>query len=567
MKDFDLIIKNGLVFDGLGSEPTQCDIAITDGVIQAIGRDLGQAEQCIDAAGLAVTPGFIDVHTHYDGHVTWENYLEPSSFHGVTTAVIGNCGVGFAPCKASDRDTLIKLMDGVEDIPYPVLSAGLPWTWESYPDYLQFLEGRQFDMDVAGYMPHAALRVFVMGERAANCEVATPADIDEMCRLLGNALDAGAAGLATSRTLFHRSSDGKPIPTLDASNDELLALARVLKEKNKGIFQIVEDVHLPGKDVNFLREVAETAGRPLTFSMGTANEGPHLWPTLLEQIEQANNDGINIKGQVMPRAIGMMLGLELTLNPFYTTEGYREVAHLPIEERIVALRDPQRKTRILAEPLDPDPALVLGRMVRNFDYIFVLGENPDYEQPWEQSIAGRAKAQGISPEELAYDLLVTGDKGQVLYLAMANFAEGNLDSVGTLLAHKDIIPGLGDGGAHAATICDGSYSTYLLTHWGRDRTKAKMPMHYLVQQLTSAPAKLMGFSDRGAIAKGMKADLNLIDFNHLKVLAPEIRHDLPENGLRLIQGSEGYVATIVNGVVVRRNGEATGMLPGRLVRC
>lgn len=567
MNDFDLIIKNGLVFDGLGSEPTQCDIAITDGVIQAIGHDLGQAEDSIDAAGLAVTPGFVDVHTHYDGHVTWENYLEPSSFHGVTTAVIGNCGVGFAPCKASDRDTLIKLMDGVEDIPYPVLSAGLPWTWESYPDYLQFLEARQFDMDVAGYMPHAALRVFVMGERAAICEVATSADIEEMCRLLGDALDAGAAGLATSRTLFHRSSDGKPIPTLDASNDELLALARVLKEKNKGIFQIVEDVHLPGKDVNFLREVAKTANRPLTFSMGTANEGPHLWPTLLEQIEQANNEGVNIKGQVMPRAIGMMLGIELTLNPFYTTEGYREVAHLPIEERIVALRDPQRKAKILAEPLDPDPALVLGRMVRNFDYIFVLGEDPDYEQPWEQSIAGRAKAQGLSPEEVAYDLLVTGDKGQVLYLAMANFAEGNLDSVGKLLAHKDVIPGLGDGGAHAATICDGSYSTYLLTHWGRDRSKDTMQLPYLVQQLTSAPAKLMGFRDRGAIAKGMKADINLIDFKNLKVLAPEIRHDLPENGLRLIQRSEGYIATIVNGVVVRRNGEATGKLPGRLVRC
>lgn len=567
MNDFDLIIKNGLVYDGLGSEPTQCDIAITGGVIQAIGHDLGLAEDSIDAAGIAVTPGFVDVHTHYDGHVTWENHLEPSSFHGVTTAVIGNCGVGFAPCKASDRDTLIKLMDGVEDIPYPVLSAGLPWTWESYPDYLQFLEGRQFDMDVAGYMPHAALRVFVMGERAANCEVVTPTDIEEMCRLLGDALDAGAAGLATSRTLFHRSSDGKPIPTLDASNDELLALARVLKEKNKGIFQIVEDVHLPGKDVNFLREIAKTANRPLTFSMGTANEGPHLWPTLLEQIEQANNEGINIKGQVMPRAIGMMLGIELTLNPFYTTEGYREVSHLPIEERIVALKDPQRRAKILAEPLDPDPALVLGRMVRNFDYIFVLGEEPDYEQPWEQSIAGRAKAQGLSPEEVAYDLLVSGDKGQVLYLAMANFAEGNLDSVGKLLAHKDVIPGLGDGGAHAATICDGSYSTYLLTHWGRNRSKDTMPLPYLVQQLTSAPAKLMGFRDRGAIAKGMKADINLIDFKNLKVLAPEIRHDLPENGLRLIQRSEGYIATIVNGVVVRRNGEATGKLPGRLVRC
>ena len=566
MSSYDLVIRGGTVMDGSGSEGRVCDVAVKGGLVAAVGDNLAAGREEIDASGLLVTPGFVDVHTHYDGHVTWESRLKPSSCHGVTTAIIGNCGVGFAPCREADHDALIRLMDGVEDIPYPVLAEGLPWTWESFPEYLDLIASREYDMDVGGYLPHAALRVYVMGERGADREPATEEDIQRMCALLEEALDAGAMGIATSRTLFHRSSDGKPIPTLEATNEELLTLAKTLKRKGKGVFQIVEDIHLPGKDVSVLRQLAEAAGRPLTFSIGTGNTGPHIWPQLLKDLESANAAGITIKGQVMPRAIGMMLGVELTLNPFYTTVGYREVADLPLAERLQALRDPERRARIIAEPMDPDPALVLGRMVRDFDHIFLLGDPPNYEQPWELSIAGRAKAQGVSPEELAYDLMVQGERGMVLYLAMANYADGSLDAVGEILRHPDVLPGLGDGGAHAATICDGSYSTFALSYWGRDRDHGRMALPDLVHRLSRATALTMGLEDRGLLAPGYKADINVIDFDRLALHVPEITYDLPGGGRRLVQRAEGYVATLVSGVPVYRNGEATGALPGKLVR-
>ncbi|HBM82028.1 MAG TPA: amidohydrolase [Halieaceae bacterium] len=566
MSDYDLVIRGGTVLDGSGGEARQADVAVNNGVIAALGSALGPGREEIDARGMLVTPGFVDVHTHYDGHVTWENRLKPSSCHGVTTAIMGNCGVGFAPCRAQDHDTLIRLMDGVEDIPFPVLAEGLPWTWESFPEYLNVLAGRDYDMDVGGYLPHAALRVYVMGERGARREPATKDDIQRMCALLEEALDAGAMGIGTSRTLFHRASDGSPIPTLDATNEELLALAGTLRKAGKGVFQIVEDVHLPGKDLTILRQLAEASGRPLTFSMGTGNSGPQIWPQLLHGLEEANAAGVTIKGQVMPRAIGMMLGVELTLNPFYTTAGYREVAELPLAERLAKLREPERRARILAEPTDPDPALVLGRMVRDFDYMFLLGDPPDYEQPWEQSIAGRAQAQGVSAAELAYDLMVEGERGAVLYLAMANYADGKLDAVGEILRHPDVLPGLGDGGAHSSTICDGSYSTFALTHWGRDRASGRMPVAELVHRLSRATALTMGLEDRGLLAPGFKADINVIDFDRLALRVPEITYDLPSGGRRLVQHAEGYVATLVNGVPVYRHGEATGALPGRLIR-
>ena len=566
MSNYDLVIRGGSVIDGSGGEPQALDLAIKDGVIAAMGPNLELGREEIDATGLLVTPGFVDIHTHYDGHVTWENRLKPSCFHGVTTAIIGNCGVGFAPCRQQDRDSLIRLMDGVEDIPFPVLAEGLPWTWESFSEYLDTIAGRSYDMDVGGYLPHAALRVYVMGERGANREPATQADIDQMCALLEEALAAGAMGIATSRTLFHRSSDGQPIPTLDASNEELLALARTLRKAGTGVFQIVEDIHLPGKDVSLLRQLADAAGRPLTFSMGTSNTAPYTWPNVLQQLEQANASGVNIKGQVIPRGIGMMLGVELSLNPFYTTAGYGEIADLPLEQQLTALRDPAMRARILAEPLDPDPALVLGRAVRDFDHMFLLGDPLDYEQPWEQSIAGRAKAMNVEPQALAYDLMIEGERGTVLYLAMANYADGCLDAVGEILRHPNVLPGLGDGGAHAATICDASYSTFALTHWGRDRPSGRMPVPELVHRLSRATAVFMGLEDRGLLAPGYKADINVIDFDRLALQPPEIHYDLPSGGRRLVQRAEGYVATIVSGVPVYRNGEATDALPGKLVR-
>ena len=566
MSGFDLVIRNGTVVDGTGAPPFKADIAIVDDQIASIGPNLASGSEEIDAAGYIVTPGFIDIHTHYDGQVTWEDRLIPSSFHGITTAVIGNCGVGFAPCREAERGTLVRLMEGVEDIPHPVLTEGLSWNWTSFPDYLNLLASRAYDMDIAAYVPHAALRVYVMGQRGAKRETASDADVVEMCRLLGEALDAGALGLATSRTMFHRSSDGQPIPTLDASDAELIALAKVLRAKGKGVFQIVEDIHMPGASLHSMREIAKAAGRPLTFSIGTGNSGPYRWPALLEQLAEANAEGLVMKGQIMPRAIGMILGFELTLNPFYTTATYGALSSLPLHDRLQELRKPGTRAAILTEPMDADPALVLGRMVRDFETMFVLGTTPDYEQPRTSSIAALAKAKGCTPEELAYDIMVEGAQGGKLYLAMANYSEGSLDAVGQILEHPDIVLGLGDGGAHVGTICDASYSTFALMHWVRDREKGRKTVEDIVHRMTGATADIIGLSDRGRLSPGRRADINVIDLAGLALSEPEVQYTLPAGGRRLIQRASGYVATLIRGQVVSRNDQPTGQMPGRLVR-
>ena len=566
MSQFDLVIRGGTVVDGTGAAPFIADVALKDGIIAAIGADLAKGRQEIDAHDHLVTPGFVDIHTHYDGQVTWEDRLLPSSYHGVTTAVIGNCGVGFAPCRPSDREALIRLMEGVEDIPFPVLTEGLSWTWQSFPDYLNLLAAKSFDMDVAAYVPHAALRVYVMGQRGVERQAATPDDIAEMCRLLEDALDAGALGIATSRTIFHRSSDGRAIPTLDASDAELIALAKVLRAKGKGVFQIVEDIHMPGASLASMRAIAAAAGRPLTFSIGAGNQGPYVWPSILDQLSAANAEGLVMKGQLMPRGIGMILGVELTLNPFYTTATYQSIAALPLAERLAALRNPDVRAAILSEPLDPDPALVLGRMVRAFDTMFVLGTPPDYEQPPERSIAALAQSKGCTAEELAYDIMIEGQDGGKLYLAMANYADGSLDAVGQILDHPDVVLGLGDGGAHVGTICDASYSTFALMHWARDRAQGRKSVQDVVHKMTGATADIIGLNDRGRLAPRLRADINIIDLSRLALEEPEVHYSLPSGGRRLIQRARGYVATYVAGTLVSRNDRATGALPGQLVR-
>ena len=567
MVDFDLVVRGGTVVDGSGGEPFEADVAVSKGRIAAVGKIAGRGREEIDAKGKIVTPGFVDVHTHYDGQATWENRLAPSSGHGVTSVVMGNCGVGFAPCRPDEHALLIRLMEGVEDIPGVVMREGIPWNWETFPEYFNQLAQRSFDADITGLVPHSALRVYVMGQRAVEREPSTEADRAEMARLLREAMNAGAMGFGTSRTLFHRSSDGKSIPTLNAPAEELMALAMALKDCGRGIIQYVSDFQDKATEFSQIREYIARSGRPFTFSMGQSNQDPENWREFVAFVRQANADGLKVRGQVLGRPVGFVLGHELTLNPFYSTETYRSIAHLPFEARILKLRDPQIRAKIIAEQPDPNPVNALGRAVRGFEAMFQLGDPPDYEQPPEASIASQARRTGITPEALAYDLMMEKDGRNPLYLAMANYGGGSLAASYEMLREPDIVPGLGDGGAHYGTICDSSYSTYLLSHWARDRKRGPtLPVQHVVRKLAYGTADLMGLNDRGLVKAGYKADLNVIDFDRLRLHPPEIKHDLPAGGRRLVQRADGYTATIVSGVPVYREGEATGALPGRLIR-
>jgi N-acyl-D-aspartate/D-glutamate deacylase len=568
--DIDLVVRNGMLFDGQGGAPFEADVAIASGRVFEVGKVAARGREEIDARGLAVTPGFVDIHTHYDGQVTWENRLQPSSSHGVTTVVMGNCGVGFAPCGRDQHDQLIKLMEGVEDIPHPVLVDGVPWQWETFPEYLDFLAGRKYDMDICGYVPHAALRVYVMGQRGAEREPATAEDLAAMAEHLQQAMAAGAMGLSTSRTFLHRSSDGKSIPTYGAAERELTALALALKRAGSGALQLIADFH-EGAESAFgvLRRVAEASRRPLSFTLveGVAGAGAWPWREILDWIGQANDDGLRMKGQVIGRAIGLLFSHELTLNPFFTGPTYRELARLPFAERIAQLRQPGIRARVLADPVDRDPANALGRMVSDFERVYPLGDPPEYEPDPQTSIAARARRLGLSPAELAYDLLLECDGHRLLYSTFANYAAGSLDACLTMMKHRGTVLGLGDGGAHCGTICDGSAPTFMLTHWSRDRARGeRLPLPWIVKALARDTALTVGLHDRGLIAPGYKADINVIDLDRLHLHAPEVVYDLPTGGRRLVQRAEGYAATIVSGGIVHRDGQPTGALPGRLVR-
>jgi N-acyl-D-aspartate/D-glutamate deacylase len=567
--DSDLLLRGGLVVDGTGAEPFEADVAIAGDRIVAVGKAPRHARSEIDAKGLVITPGFVDIHTHYDGQVTWENRLVPSSSHGVTTVVMGNCGVGFAPCRPDQHEMLIQLMEGVEDIPHPVLVEGLPWTWESYPEYLDFLASRQFDMDICGYLPHAALRVYVMGQRGADREPATDADLRQMARLVREAVHAGAMGFSTSRTFFHRSSDGKSTPSFEAAEDELMALALALKDSGKGVMQLITDFDEPAQTFALLRRLVQRSGRPLSVSLLEGTYGPMTlrWREVLDWAADASAGGLPIKAQVLSRAIGVMLGHELTLNTFYTCDSYVKLAGLPFDERIRALRQPEMRARILAESVDPDPTIVIGRLAQEFDHMFLLGDPPDYEQPLDESIAARAARLGVTPRELVYDLMLERDGRNNLYVTLCNYEYGSLDSSLDMMQHPGAVLGLGDGGAHCGTICDGSHPTFMLTHWVRDRQRGKrLPLSLVVKWLTHDTARTVGLLDRGMIAPGCKADLNVIDLDRLLLHAPEVAYDLPGGGRRLVQRADGYAATIASGTVVQRNGVPTGATPGRLVR-
>ena len=562
----DLVIRGGTVVDGTGVEPRRADVAVAGDRIVAVGDVPDGSAEVVDASGLLVTPGFVDIHAHYDGQATWDQRMVPSSWHGVTTVVAGNCGVGFAPVHAADHDRLIELMEGVEDIPGVTLHEGLAWNWSTFPEFLDALDGRRFDVDVAVHVPHAALRLHVMGERGANREPATPEDIEAMGALAAEAVEAGAIGFSTSRTTNHRTSRGEPTPTLTASADELVGIATAIGRTGKGVLQLVSDFVDVDAEFELCRRMVIESGRPLSFSL---LETPlRTWRRQLELLAAANGDGLAIKAQVAPRAVGVLLGLDCTLNPFITNPVYRTIAGLPLDERVRTMADPAFRTKLLdAERGDErGPAPARRRMFSDLSNIYELADPPDYEPDPATSVAARALREARDPLDLAYDLLL-GDGGRaMLYLPFLNYGEGNLDAAREMLVHPNTVVGLADGGAHVGTICDASFPTTLLAHWGRDRTHDLVDLPLLVQRQTSATARAVGLLDRGVLAPGYRADLNLIDFDRLVARRPEIRHDLPAGGRRLVQRADGYVATYVAGQRTYAGGREDGPLPGRLLR-
>jgi N-acyl-D-aspartate/D-glutamate deacylase len=560
----DLVIRGGTIVDGTGGDPYEADLGIAHGRIVAIGRNLPRGTEEIDARGKLVTPGFVDIHTHYDAQVTWSERLAPSTWNGVTTVLIGNCGVGFAPCHTDQREMLIKLMEGVEDIPEVVLTEGLPWNWHTFPDYMNALAERRFDADVAAQVPHAALRVYVMGQRGADREPATEADRQEMARLTVEGLRAGALGFSTSRTLNHRTLDGKHIPTLRAEEAELTAIAHAMRAEGAGWLQIVSDFDDPEAEFGLFRRLAEASDRPVTLTLLQSDARPDGWRDLLDRIAESNARGTRITGQIRSRPTSVLLGWELSQNPFFGRPSYRSIAGLPFPERLARLRDPSFRARILAEAFEGDRR---ARRVERWDRLFPLGDPPDYEPSADKSIAAIAAREGRTPEEVAYDLMMERGGKAILYLPVTNYAAGNLDVVRDMIADPNTLIGLGDGGAHVGIMCDATATSYTLTHWTRDRGRgALFPVSWIVKRLTADNAAAIGLTDRGVLAVGMKADVNVLDYDRLRLRSPEIRYDLPAGGKRLVQMTEGFDATIVSGEIVYRDSHPTGALPGRLVR-
>lgn len=567
---FDLVIRNGSIVDGSGNEPYQGDVAVKDGRILAVGKIEqidGTAKTEIDASGLLVTPGFVDIHTHYDGQVTWGEELTPSSLHGVTTAVMGNCGVGFAPCRPDDKERLISLMEGVEDIPHPVLAEGLPWNWETFPEYLDSLSKKKYDIDFAAQLPHGPLRVYVMGERGANRETATPEDIEQMAALAKQAIEAGALGFTTSRTLNHRTAEGDPTPTLTAAIEEMVGIARGVGATGSGVLQVVTDFKENQGEFHILREMVKQSGRPLSVSVAQHHRAPEAWRKILDNIAAANAEGIPIKAQVCGRPVGVLFGLELTNNPFSAHPSYQAIKDLPFVERLAHLRDPEFRQRLLAEQpvLDSNP--FMRHVLSRFEDLFIMGEQPDYEPRPETSLAALARVKGMSPLELSLDVMTAGDGKTMIYYTFLNYADSSLDASLEMMRHPDTVLGLGDGGAHCGSICDGSFTTHMLTHWARDRSRGeKLTLPWVIKAHCQDTAQAVGLLDRGVLAPGYKADINVIDFDRLNLHRPEVHYDLPAGGRRLMQFADGYVATIVSGTIVYQEGKSTGARPGRLVR-
>ena len=568
----DVVVKGGLVVDGTGAPARTADVAITDGRVVEVGDDVGAGRRTVDADGAVVTPGFVDIHTHYDGQATWDPYLSPSCWHGVTTVVMGNCGVGFAPVKPDRRDWLIGLMEGVEDIPGAALATGIKWGWESFPEFLDTLDGLPKMMDVGTQVPHGAVRAYVMGERGAANEPATPEDIAAMAEIVREGMVAGALGFSTSRTLAHRAIDGEPVPGTFAAEDELFGIGAVLGELGTGVFELAaagalgEDLAAPDREVDWMVRLSEAIGRPVSFVLSQNNADPLQWRRLLDLVGAANAAGARVKPQVHGRTVSLLLGLQ-TFHALQFTPTWNELGMglLGWEEQYRRLGDADVRRRIVTDlsALDDDP-IVMGFMDPARTY--VLGDPPQYEPAPDRSVDRIAAAQGKDRWEVLYDMLLVDGGRELLNAPVLNYSDGNLDAAFTMLSDPSTVFGLGDGGAHANQTCDASTTTFLLTHWVRDRDGDRLPLEVAVQKMTSATADLYGLGDRGRLLPGMVGDVNVIDLDRLQLHRPERVVDLPGDAGRLIQRADGYVTTIKSGQVVMSAGETTGELPGQLLR-
>ena len=564
----DLVIKGGNVVDGTGEPARTADIAITDGVVTEVGRINELARETVDADGALVTPGFVDPHTHFDGQVTWDPMLTPTCWHGVTTVVMGNCGVGFAPVQRDRHDWLIGLMEGVEDIPGAALSEGIEWEWETFPEYLDAVERRPLLFDVGAQVPHGAVRAYVMGERGAKNEPATAADIDQMAELVREGVQAGALGFSTSRTIAHMAIDGEPVPGTFAAHDELFGIGRVLGELGTGVFELApagalgEDLAAPEREMEWMRELSAAIGRPITFALTQNDHDPDSWSRMLELCAQAAAEGAPVTPQVAGRPVSLLLGLQ-TFHPFAYCPSWAPIGAAPLAEKIAAMRDPEMRRRLLSEV---DAAIAPMRQFLDPERAFPFGAMPDYEPARASSVAGLARAQGRNEMEVFYDVLMEDDGRKFVMRPLLNYSGFSLDAVRDMLADPNTAWGLGDGGAHCGTTCDASTPTFMLTHWTRDRAHDLLPLEFVVNKMTAQTAALYGLGDRGVLAPGKLGDVNVIDFDALALPLPELVHDLPADARRFVQGSRGYVATIKRGTVILRDGEDQGARPGQLIR-
>ncbi|MCB1686952.1 MAG: amidohydrolase family protein [Halioglobus sp.] len=563
----DMVIRGGKVYDGTGADPVMADVAIDGDRIAVVGVVEQRGREEIDATGKIVTPGFVDIHTHFDGQVTWDPLLAPSSYHGVTTIVTGNCGVGFAPCKPEQRNWLIGLMEGVEDIPGTALHEGIQWDWETFPEYLDVLEKKPLALDVGTQIPHGAVRTYVMGQRGAEHAAATAEEISSMAEIVGTAIRSGALGFSTSRTEKHKDSSGVLTPTITAHEDELLAIARAVGATGTGVLQGISDFYNFDAEFELFKNMARESGRPISLTVEQQDARPEWWTQLLDGVTAAQAEGIRMYGQVPPRATGVLQGLTATLNPFFLYEVYQEIAALPLEEKVAVMRTPEFRTRLLNSNIIEFDQPLLNEILYSHEKLFRLREPVNYEPDPKDSFTQMAAAQGLTPQELIYDALLEKDGRALLYLPLFNYENGNLDHVKTMLDHPYTFSGLGDAGAHCGALCDASFPTSLIQHWGKDRTRGpKIPLQKLIKMQTSETAQQLGLMDRGVLKPGYKADINIIDYEALRPCEPEVVYDLPANGRRLMQKAVGYEATLIAGKVAFRHGESTGQLNGKLLR-